>query len=203
MKRVQAVREARLASKSPPTQKLAATPTRFHVENFPSKPYLVIPEVSSERRLYVPIGFVKPPTLCSNLVKVLPNATLYHFGILSSLMHNSWMRTVCGRMKSDYRYSVGIVYNNYPWPFSPSEQQREAVERAAAAVLNVRSAFQDSTLAQLYDPIAMPPALTKAHQALNQAVDRAYGNVRFECEVARMNYLFELYQAYQASSIRS
>jgi hypothetical protein len=106
-------------------------------------------------------------------------------------------------MKSDYRYSVGIVYNNYPWPFSPSEQQREAVERAAAAVLNVRSAFQDSTLAQLYDPIAMPPALTKAHQALNQAVDRAYGNVRFECEVARMNYLFELYQAYQASSIRS
>jgi hypothetical protein len=198
MKRVQAVRQARLASKSPPTQKLAAMPTRFHVENFPSRRFLVIPEVSSERRLYLPIGFDEPPTLCSNLVKILPNATLYHFGILSSLMHNAWMRTVCGRMKSDYRYSVGIVYNNYPWPLSPSEPHRLAVESAAQAVLDARAAFPDSTLAQLYDPITMPPKLTKAHQVLNQAVDKAYGNIKFESEGARMSYLFELYQKYVA-----
>jgi hypothetical protein len=198
MKRVQAVRQARLASKSPPTQKLAAMPTRFHVENFPSRRFLVIPEVSSERRLYLPIGFDEPPSLCSNLVKILPNATLYHFGILSSLMHNAWMRTVCGRMKSDYRYSVGIVYNNYPWPLSPSEPHRLAVESAAQAVLDARAAFPDSTLAQLYDPITMPPKLTKAHQVLNQAVDKAYGNIKFESEGARMSYLFELYQKYVA-----
>ena len=198
MKRVQAVRQARLASKSPPTQKLAAMPTRFHVENFPSRRFLVIPEVSSERRLYLPIGFDEPPTLCSNLVKILPNATLYHFGILSSLMHNAWMCTVCGRMKSDYRYSVGIVYNNYPWPLSPSEPHRLAVESAAQAVLDARAAFPDSTLAQLYDPITMPPKLTKAHQVLNQAVDKAYGNIKFESEGARMSYLFELYQKYVA-----
>lgn len=198
LKRVQAVRDQRLASKSAPTQKLAATPTRFHVENFPTGSYLVIPEVSSERRLYLPIGFEKPPTLCSNLVKILPEATLYHFGILSSLMHNAWMRTVCGRLKSDYRYSVGIVYNNFPWPMNPSVQSRKAVEEASQSVLEVRSTFADSTLAQLYDPLTMPPALSKAHRALDIAVDRAYGNVKFESEGARMTYLFELYQKYQA-----
>ena len=197
MKRVQAVRQARLASKSAPTQKLAATPTRFHVENFPGGSFLVIPEVSSERRFYLPIGFEQPETLCSNLVKILPDATLYHFGILSSLMHNAWMRTVCGRLKSDYRYSVGIVYNNYPWPLNPSERHRLAVERAAQVVLDARAAFPDSTLAQLYDPLTMPPALAKAHQGLNQAVDKAYGNIKFESEGARMTYLFELYQRYQ------
>ncbi len=197
MKRVQAVQQARLASKSPPTQKLAATPTRFHVENFPSSPFLVIPEVSSERRLYLPIGFEEPPTVCSNLVKILPNATLYHFGILSSLMHNAWMRTVCGRLKSDYRYSVGIVYNNFPWPEKPNEKQCKAVEAAAHGVLKARSCFPDSTLAQLYDPVTMPPSLTKAHHALDQLVDKAYGNFKFESEGARMSFLFQLYQKYQ------
>lgn len=198
LKRVRSVRDQRLASRSTPTQKLAATPTRFHVENFPTGSFLVIPEVSSERRLYLPIGFEKPPTLCSNLVKILPEATLYHFGILSSLMHNAWMRTVCGRLKSDYRYSVGIVYNNFPWPLNPTDRSRKAVEEAAQSILEVRSTFQESTLAQLYDPLTMPPALSKAHHALDAAVDKAYGNVKFESEGARMTYLFGLYQTYQA-----
>jgi len=114
MKRVEAVREFRLASKSAPTRKLADTPTRFHVENFPDKPYLVIPEVSSERRNYIPMGFMEPATLASNLVKIVPHATLFHFGVLSSAMHMAWVRYVCGRLKSDYRYSKNIVYNNFP-----------------------------------------------------------------------------------------
>jgi len=196
MNRVRAVREARLASKSAPTQKLAATPTRFHVENFPEGPFLVIPKVSSERRYYIPIGFENPSTFASDLVNILKDATLYHFGILSSLMHNAWMRTVCGRLKSDYRYSVGIVYNNFPWPRQPGEKQRQAVETAAQTVLEARAAHSGCTLAQLYDPLTMPPALNKAHQVLDRAVDKAYGNVSFESEGARMSYLFQLYQTY-------
>ena len=198
MKRVKAVQHSRLASKSAPTQKLASTPTRFHVENFPDAPYLVIPKVSSERRYYIPIGFEQPCTFASDLLNVMRGATLYHFGILSSLMHNAWMRTVCGRLKSDYRYSVGIVYNNFPWPLHPSDKQRQAVETAAQAVLNARSSFADSSLAQLYDPLTMPPGLTKAHQTLDQQVDKAYGNFKFESEGARMSFLFQLYQKYQA-----
>jgi hypothetical protein len=197
MKRVKAVQRARLASKSAPTQNLASMPTRFHVENFPDAPYLVIPKVSSERRYYIPIGFERPSTFSSDLLNVMRGATLYHFGILSSLMHNAWMRTVCGRLKSDYRYSVGIVYNNFPWPLHPSDKQRQAVEAAAQAVLNVRASFPDSSLAQLYDPLTMPPGLTKAHQALDQQVDKAYGNFKFESEGARMSFLFQLYQKYQ------
>jgi hypothetical protein len=113
-------------------------------------------------------------------------------------MHNAWMRTVCGRLKSDYRYSVGIVYNNFPWPEKPSEKQYKAVEAAAQAVLKARSYFPDSTLAKLYDPVTMPPSLTKAHQVLDQQVDKAYGNFKFESEGARMSFLFQLYQKYQA-----
>jgi hypothetical protein len=198
MKRVKAVQRARLASKSAPTQNLASMPTRFHVENFPDAPYLVIPKVSSERRYYIPIGFEQPSTFASDLLNVMRGATLYHFGILSSLMHNAWMRTVCGRLKSDYRYSVGIVYNNFPWPLHPSDKQRQAVETAAQAVLNARASFPDSSLAQLYDPLTMPPGLTKAHQTLDQQVDKAYGNFKFESEGARMSFLFQLYQKYQA-----
>jgi len=194
MKRVEAVRELRLASKSVPTQKLAATPTRFHVENIPDAPYLVIPEVSSERRRFIPIGFMQPDTLSSNLVKVIPHATLYHFGILTSTMHMAWVRYTCGRLKSDYRYSAGIVYNNYPWPDEPTEKQRAAVEAAAQAVLDARAQFMQpsplplsrsrereersegrgSSLADLYDPLTMPPALVRAHQALDRAVDACY-----------------------------
>lgn len=198
LKLVEAVRRKRLASRSLPTQRLASTPTRFHVENFPDNSYLVIPKVSSERRYYVPIGFEEPSTFSSDLLNIIRDATAWHFGILSSLMHNTWIRAVCGRLESRYRYSVGIVYNNFPWPEKPNEKQYKAVEIAAQDVLKARSSFPDSTLAQLYDPVTMPPALSKAHQVLDQQVDKAYGNLKFESEGARMSFLFQLYQKYEA-----
>ncbi len=194
MKRVEAVRATRLASKSPPTQKLAATPTRFHVENIPDAPYLVIPEVSSERRIFIPIGFMQPDTLSSNLVKILPNATLYHFGILTSTMHMAWVRATCGRLESRYRYSAGIVYNNYPWPDEPSDKQRATIAAAAQAVLNARAQYPQSSLADLYDPLTMPPALVKAHQQLDRAVDASYRKATFSSDAQRVAFLFERYQ---------
>lgn len=193
MKRVEAVHQFRLASKSIPTQKLSSTPTRFHVENIPENPYLIIPEVSSERRIFVPIGFMQPDTLSSNLVKIIPNATLYHFGILTSTMHNAWMRTVCGRLKSDYRYSAGIVYNNFPWP-EPTDKQIQTIEAAAQIVLDARSQFPDATLADLYDPLSMPPELVRAHQSLDRAVDAAYGKKNFASEAERVAFLFVRYR---------
>ncbi|MDO8718821.1 MAG: class I SAM-dependent DNA methyltransferase [Polaromonas sp.] len=201
MKRVQAVKLSRLASKSAPTQKLATTPTRFHVENMPTTPYLVLPEVSSERRLFIPFGFEKPSTLCSNLVKIAPGATLLHFGVLSSTMHNAWVRATCGRMKSDYRYSKDIVYNNYPWPDHESKEalaqagrSQAAIEIASQAVLDTRAAGTGQSLADLYDPLAMPQALRKAHQNLDKAVDAAYGYKGGADDAARVAFLFTLYQ---------
>jgi hypothetical protein len=194
MKRVEAVREVRLASKSAPTQKLAATPTRFHVENIPDAPYLVIPEVSSERRRFIPIGFMQPDTLSSNLVKIIPHATLYHFGILTSTMHMAWTRYTCGRMESRYRYSAGIVYNNYPWPDEPTDKQRAAVEAAAQSVLDARAQFPQSSLADLYDPLTWKPAMAKAHQALDRAVDACYRKAAFANDAQRVEFLFERYQ---------
>ena len=197
-KRVQAVKQFRLASKSAPTRKLAETPTRFNFENIPSDNYLIIPEVSSERRHYIPIGFESPETLCSNLVKVVSKASLFHFSILTSVMHNAWMRAVCGRLESRYRYSSSIVYNNFPWPKNPTAKQAADIETKAQAVLNARAGFPDSTLADLYDPVTMPPVLQKAHQALDKSVDRAYRKTPFNNEAARVSFLFDLYQQYTA-----
>lgn len=191
--RVDAVREYRLRSRSGPTRALAKTPTRFHVENIPKKTYVVIPEVSSERRRYIPIGFEQPTTLSSNKLRILPNASLYHFGILTSEMHMAWMRYTTGRLESRYQYSVGIVYNNFPWP-NPTEKQRSSIEQAAQAVLDARAKFPSSTLADLYDPSTMPPALTKAHVALDRAVDAAYGKSKFSSEAERVAFLFSLYE---------
>jgi hypothetical protein len=208
MKRVEAVRQFRLASKSPPTQKLADTPTRFHVENIPDSPYLLIPKVSSERRSYIPIGFMHPDTLSSDLVFIVPAATLYHFGVLTSTMHMAWVRSVCGRLESRYRYSAGIVYNNFPWPLcsscsargtdAPADKTRQAIEAAAQAVLDVRAQFPDATLADLYDPLSMPPALLKAHQKLDAAVDKAYGKSGFKSEAERVAFLFARYPTFTA-----
>lgn len=174
LKRVEAVRELRLESKSAGTRKLANTPTRFHVENMPKSTYVVIPEVSSERRKYVPMGFMTPDILCSNLVKIVPNATLFHFGVLTSNVHMAWMRAVCGRLKSDYRYSKDIVYNNFPWP-TPTDAQRAKIEQTAQAILDARALYPDSSLADLYDEITMPPELRRAHQQNDKAVMQAYG----------------------------
>ena len=195
MKRIDAVKQFRLASKSAPTRKISETPRRFHVENMPKSNYIVVPEVSSERRRYIPIGFVTPDILSSNLVKIIPNATLYHFGILTSNVHMAWVRAVCGRLKSDYRYSKDIVYNNFPWP-DASDEQKAAIEKLAQAVLDARALYPDSSLADLYDPLTMPPELLKAHKALDKAVWVLYGfsSKVITSEAACVAALMERYQ---------
>lgn len=199
LERVEAVQAFRLASKSAPTRKLAETPTRFHVENMPGEVYLVVPEVTSERRNYVPLGFLAPEIICSNKLKVVQGGKLYHFGVLSAQMHMAWMRYVAGRLKSDYQYSSSVVYNNFPWPRDPSEKQVAAVEQSAQAVLDARAQFPDATLADLYDPLAMPPELRRAHAALDRAVDAAYGRKGFASDAERVAFLFDLYR--QATSL--
>ena len=193
MKRMSAVQKYRLASTSAPTRKLAQRPARFHVENLPEEPWLLIPEVSSERRRFIPMGFEPAATMGSNLVKVMRGAGIYHFGVLTSTMHNAWVRSTCGRLKSDFRYSKDIVFNNFPWP-SPNDQKAAAVEVAAQDVLDTRAQFADSTLADLYDPLSMPPALVKAHQKLDTAVDAAYGRRTFKSDADRVAFLFERYR---------
>lgn len=191
--RIEAVRAMRAASSKVPTQQLAHTPTLFGEVRQPSEPYLLVPAHSSENRNYIPIGYMTPDVICGNANFAIPNATLYHFGILSSTMHNAWMRSVCGRLESRYRYSAGIVYNNFPWP-EPSDKQQAAIETAAQTVLDARAKFPASTLADLYDPLTMPPELVKAHQALDRAVDAAYGKTGFKTEAERVAFLFERYQ---------
>ncbi|HMW21390.1 MAG TPA: class I SAM-dependent DNA methyltransferase, partial [Nitrosomonas sp.] len=156
--------------------------------------FILVPRHSSEIRNFIPIGFLDAFYIAADSCLFIPNATLYHFGILTSTMHNAWMRTVCGRLKSDYRYSAGIVYNNFPWP-EPSDTQRKTIETAAQAVLDARAQFPSSTLADLYDPLAMPPELVRAHQTLDRAVDAAYGKKSFASEAERVAFLFERYQA--------
>lgn len=194
MERVSAVREFRLASKSAPTRKLADRPTRFHVENMPEGTSILVPKVSSERRRYIPMGFIDPETFCSDLVFLIPNATLYHYGILQSQFHNAWMRVVCGRLKSDYRYSGGVVYNNFVWP-EPGAEQRAEVERRAQAVLDARRLYEGSTLADMYDPDNefLYPELVRAHRELDAAVEAAYGVDFGGDEQKIVAHLFGLY----------
>ena len=174
LKRVEAVRDFRLKSSSAGTRKIADKSTRFHVENMPKSNYIVVPKVSSERRRYVPMGFLTPDTLCSDLVFIIPNATLYHFGVLTSNVHMAWMRAVCGRLESRYRYSKDIVYNNFPW-CDPDEKQKALIEKTAQMILDARAKYPDCSLADLYDETTMPPELRKAHQANDKAVMQAYG----------------------------
>jgi len=175
--RMAEVRAYRRRSKSKPTQKLAETPTLYHVNVLPDGPFLVIPEVSSKRKEYVPIGWLKPPTIPSNLVNVLENASLADFALLTSAMHMAWLHTVGGRLGSSYRYSIGVVYNTFPIPSSVAtgEADLSALEALAQDVLDARSAHPEATLANLYDPILMPPNLRRAHQRLDRAVDRPIG----------------------------
>jgi hypothetical protein len=198
MDRVAKVRKFRASSKSAPTRKLAETPRRFHVEFVADADYLVVPEVSSERRDYIPIGYVDKDTLASNLLRVIPGAGLFEFGILSSHMHNAWMRTVAGRLKSDYRYSIHIVYNNYPWPQSQSTEKRKALVEASQGVLSARKSHEGATLADLYRPDSMPDDLYKAHQVLNRAVDDLYGYRSGKDDASRVSFLFNLYSALAA-----
>ena len=177
MRRVAAVRETRLKSTKAATRKQAETPTLFTEIRQPGGTYVVVPEVSSEKRRYVPIGFMDEKTVCSNLVFIVPEAELYHFGIITSNVHMAWMRTVCGRLEMRYRYSNTLVYNTFPWP-TPTEQQKLKIEQTAQAILDARALYPDSSLADLYDELTMPPELRKAHQANDRAVMDAYGFVK-------------------------
>ena len=194
--RIAAVRAYREASKSAPTQRLAATPTLYHVNVVPTAPFLVIPQVSSERREYAPIGWLEPPTIPSDKLRLLTNATLTDFALLTSAMHMAWMRAVTGRMKSDYMYSVGVVYNTFPTPsgFTDGSTDLSKLEPLAKAVLDARTIWPKATLADLYDPNLMPPNLRRAHQALDRAVDRLYRRTGFASERERVEHLFMLYE---------
>lgn len=194
MKRVEAVRDLRLSSKSAGTRKLGDTPTRFHIENMPQNDYILVPCHSSEKRRYVPMGFMHPNDICSNAVLLIPEATLYHFGILESNVHMAWMRAVCGRIKSDYRYSKDVVYNNFPWP-NPTDEQKTRIEQTAQAILDARALYPDSSLADLYDELTMPVELRRAHQENDRAVMQAYGfSVKTMTESQCVAELFKLYQ---------
>ena len=200
--RVEAVRNIRLSSKSDGTRKIANKPTRFHVENMPIGNYIVIPEVSSEKRKYVPMGYMDDSVLCSNKLRLMPNAELYHFGILESNVHMAWMRAVCGRLETRYDYSIKIVYNNFPWP-NPTEAQKAKIAQTAQAILDARALYPDCSLADLYDEVAMPPELRKAHQANDKAVMQAYGfDVKTMTESSCVAELMKMYQNLFAKGIK-
>jgi hypothetical protein len=192
--RIDAVRQAREESPREETRSLAKTPTLFGEIRQPNSPYLLVPKVSSETRPYMPVGFVKPNIIANGSALIVPKATLFDFAILSSAIHMAWMRYTCGRMKSDYQYSSQIVYNNFPWPQDATDKQRINVETKAQAVLEARKQFPGATLADLYDPLAMPPALAKAHAELDRAVDLCYRPEKFESDRQRVEFLFALYE---------
>ena len=191
--RVLSVKKHRLSSNRAATNKLANTPYLFGEIRQPSSIYLMLPRVSSELRKFIPIGYLPPEIIASDAALTISNATLFHFGILTSTQHNAWMRTVAGRLKSDYRYSAKLVYNNFPWP-TPTDAQRSAIETAAQGVLDARARYPDSSLADLYDPLTMPPELVKAHAKLDKAVDAAYGYKGANSDAERVAFLFGLYQ---------
>ena len=193
MQRVEACKADRENAPDAGRRKLAERPTQFREINNPET-YVVVPAVSSERRRYVPIGFLNSDTIATNLVITIPDATIYHFGILTSNVHMSWMRAVCGRLKSDYRYSKDVVYNNFPWP-TPTPEQKVKIEQTAQAILDARSLYPDCSLADLYDEATMPPELRKAHQQNDRAVMQAYGfSVKNMTESSCVAELMKLYQ---------
>jgi hypothetical protein len=193
MNRIDLCKKTREASIAEGIRRFAATPSIFAQVTQPEHgEFIIVPCHSSERRSYIPIGFIDEGIKVTNAVLIIPNALKYHFGILTSTMHMAWMRYVCGRLKSDYRYSKDIVYNNFPWP-KPTDKQREDIEAAAQAVLDARAKFPDCSLADLYDPDTMPPELAKAHAKLDRLVEKAYGK-SFESDAERVAFLFERYQ---------
>jgi hypothetical protein len=216
MARVKAVQQMRLTSSKAATREKAKTPTLFTENRQPlSGSYLALPRTSSENRYYLPIGFLSADIIAANDLQFIPNAMPYHFGVITSAMHMAWMRITSGRLESRYCYSVKCTYNNFPWP-EPTDKQQTAIEAAAQAILDARAKFMNSpfdsaqgagsvgersrtaTLADLYDPLTMPPELVKAHQALDRTVDVAYGKTGFKTEAERVAFLFERYQGLTA-----
>jgi len=200
MERVRKVREHREKSDRATTNELAKTPALFGEVRQPTKSYLAIPKTSSETRAYIPMGFLAPSIITTTEIQMVANADLYHFGVLSSTMHMAWVRQVCGRLKSDFRYSNEIVYNNFPWPESATDRQTDTVRSAAQALLDARASQKGQSLADLYDVDVMPATLLKAHRDIDKAVDACYGPAAsgkakptFDTELSRVRYLFERY----------
>ena len=194
MQRVESIKKFRAASKAAGTRKFADTPTLFcQIAQPDSGNYIAVPRVSSERRRYIPIGFLPSSTIASDLLFLIPQASMYHFGILTSAVHNAWTRAVCGRLKSDYRYAKDIVYNTFPWP-DADETQQAAIEKLAKGILDARKLFPESSLSDLYDPLTMPPELTKAHKSLDTAVMKLYGFSQKMTEAAVVAALMARYQ---------
>ena len=179
---------------------LADTPTLYHVNVLPDRPFLIVPEVSSENRDYAPLGYASPPVVPSSLVRVAEGADLFHFGVLTSRMHMAWLRHIGGRLKSDYRYSIGIVYNTFPWP-EADEKAKDKIRALAQAVLDARAAHPGATLADLYDADLMPADLRKAHRDLDAAVDKLHRAAPFDSDRARVEHLFALYERLAAPLI--
>jgi hypothetical protein len=200
VRRIRLVAEYRARSVRETTQGLS--PFLFGEDRQPTRQFLMIPSVSSERRKYIPMDFQKPRVVASNLCLTIEDATMFHFGILSSEMHMAWVRTVAGRLESRYRYSNQIVYNTFPWPQEVSDTAHRRVTKCAEAVLAARRVRPDATLADLYDPDVMPAPLTQAHRALDRAVDACYRRVGFDSEIQRIIYLFELYRRLDAPLVR-
>ena len=193
-KAVQSVKEMREKSTREATKKLADTPTLFGEIRQPSTDYIIIPAHSSEKRKYIPIGFLSKDIICSNANLLMPDASLYHFGVLTSNIHNAWIHAVCGRLEMRYRYSVNIVYNNFPWP-TPTDEQKAIIEQTAQGILDARALYPDCSLADLYDELTMPPELRKAHQANDRAVMQAYGfDVKTTTESTCVAELMKMYQ---------
>lgn len=190
---MKAVQEMRLASRAKTTNGYAKVPHLFAQMTQPEgADYIILPRVSSERRKYIPMGFMIADVISSDAVQIIPNATLYHFGILESNVHMAWMRAVCGRLKSDYRYSKDVVYNNFPWP-SPTPEQQAKIEASAQAILDARALYPDSSLADLYDPTLMPKELLQAHRQNDRAVMAAYG---FSTKMTESECVAELFKKY-------
>jgi hypothetical protein len=175
---------------------MAAFPYLFAEERQPEADFLLIPKVSSENRQYIPIGYMSKSDIITDKNFFVPNASHFHFGMLTSAMHMTWMRYTCGRLESRYSYSNTIVYNNFPWPQDLPKQKVDGVEKLANQILKVRARYPDSSLADLYDPLTMPPDLVRAHQDLDKFVDSCYRPQPFETEMQRIEFLFELYQKY-------
>jgi len=195
MQRIEMCRQARLKAKDAGTRQLADSPMFFRDTNNPAT-YIALPMVSSERRKYIPMAYLDGGVIPTNQVQTIPEATLYHFGILTSNVHMSWVRAVCGRLKSDYRYSKDIVYNNFPWP-DADDEQKTAIEKLAQSVLDARAIYPESSLADLYDPLTMPPELLKAHKELDRAVMKLYGFNKDTTEAGIVAALMERYQTLQ------
>ena len=198
LKRIEAVRQMRLKSTKVATVKWAQFPTQFTEDRQPYSDYILVPSHSSENRKIIPTAYLSKEYILNNSCFSIPNAKHFHFGVINSEMHMTWVKYVCGRIKSDFRYSNTIVYNNFPWPENPTDKQKEAIETAAQKVLDVRLEFPGSSLADLYNPLTMPPALVKAHNELDKAVDLAYRPQPFANETNRIEYLFGLYDTYTA-----